>query len=536
MHRALVLLLLVALALALPARAAPPHRGQPAPEVLSQRQARRWMEQVARRENRFYQPGVGFDRKSGMTFDGVNIDFRTGKPVFTRNWSAPSKECLHVALLVKAVQGDRTAELMISPDPNRPELAKQRALEVLRDKIASYEKFNRDFPGFGGFLPWYRVENGQVAPVPDVWGKRPDGTPVKGEGWGTRVPSLDNGQLAWSLYYAANTLESLGYRDLARRYRAHFELMGKNVVRIFYDPRTRQMRAEARLLRGNQVPPEKNSYGINKNNPYYLSDAYEGLMLCHFADLFGDWGRHGSGKEAIWAEPRRKPAVCRVRGEGQKRAASKVTLVKPWVGSSHEEWGQLLLPFCDVPLDRTLFENAQRARTAYSADHGIAGLFASTHKPIARTAAPEYRSLLGFRAPGATLERSTSRKIVAPYAAFPLALLPGGKPLFATWLKTMLEAPRMFGPYGMGESCTVDGKKMAPCLTWDGKALPMLAWMGGIRDDVRRYLKRDGKLDPFLARVQADYRLFEGVRIEGTDLPLRPPTATIPRAMPDFVP
>jgi hypothetical protein len=527
-----------------PAQAAPSHlspRRTATPiKLLSPRQARSWMEKVARRENGFYQSGVGYDRQTGMTFDGLNIDFKTGKPVYTRNWSAPSKECLHVALLVKAVQGDRTAQLMMSPDPGHPELARSRALQVLTDKIASYEKFDREHPGYGGFLPWYQIERGKVAPVPTVWSKKPDGTPVKGEGWESRVPSLDNGQLAWSLYYAANALGSLGYGDLARRYQAHFDLMGENVVRIFYDPKAKQMRAEARMLRGNEVAPDKNRYAINKQNPYYLSDAYEGMMLCHFADLYGDWRGNPEGKEAIWAMPRRQPVTFNAKvadgqAHGSRMTTRKITMVKAWVGSSHEEWGQVLLPFSDVALDKTLFLNAQRARTAHSADHKIAGLFASTHKPIRKTAAPEYQGLLGFRAPGVTLERSASQTIVAPYAAFPLALVPGGKPLFATWLKTMLDAPRMFGPLGMGESCSVSGKKIAPCLTWDGKALPMLAWMGGIRGDVRRYLKRDGKLDPFLARVRADYRLFEGVPIEGTDLPMRAPTATIPRAMAGFV-
>jgi len=99
---------------------------------------------------------------------------------------------------------------------------------------------------------------------------------VKGEGWENRVPSLDNGQLAWSLYYAANSLKALGYDGLAKRYQAHFDLMRKNAVKIFYDPKAKQMRAEARLLRGNKVAPTKNAYAINKDNPYYLSDAMRG--------------------------------------------------------------------------------------------------------------------------------------------------------------------------------------------------------------------------------------------------------------------
>ena len=39
---------------------------------------------------------------------------------------------------------------------------------------------------------------------------------------------------------------------------------------------------------------------------YFLDDPYEGLLLCHFADLFGNWKEHPEGKDAIWKTPRRK--------------------------------------------------------------------------------------------------------------------------------------------------------------------------------------------------------------------------------------
>lgn len=482
------------------------------------------MHRLARRENRFYQPGVGLDARTGMTFDGLNIDFRSGKPVETRNWSAPSKESLHVAMLVKAVAGDRTARTLMSPDPRRPGRGAARALQILERKIATYERFNRDYPGFGGFLPWYRVNGGHIEPQ----GRGRDG-------WQTRVPGLDNGQLAWSLYYAANTLEALGHTDLARRYRVHLELMQENVVRVFYDPGAKKMRAEASLLRGNRRAPRKNAYALNPDNPYYLDDPYEGLMLCHFADLFGNWSAHPEGRQAIWSAPRRQPASYRVRAPDQPTLDGKrVTIARSWVGSSHEDWGELFLPFTDVKLARTLFENTQRVRTLHSATRGIPGLFASTHRPTDGKTPTEYVSKLGFTGRSATLDRAVSQRIVAPYAAFPLALARGGRATFAAWLKTMIRAPRMLGPFGMGESCSTDGKGMAPCLTWDGKALPMLAWMGGIRDEVRTYLKRDKLYGQFLRRVEGDLRLFKGHPIEGADLPLAPPTAKVPRGMSGF--
>jgi hypothetical protein len=491
---------------------------------LTERRAVRFMRRLARRENPFYQPGVGLDARTGMTFDGVNIDFRTGKPVETRNWSAPSKESLHVAMLVKAVAGDRTAQTLFSPSARRPGRGATQALAILERKIATYERFNRDFPGFGGFLPWYRVSGDRIEPQ----GKGRNG-------WQTRVPGLDNGQLAWSLYYAANTLKALGHTGLARRYSAHLELMQKNVVRVFYDPGAKKMRAEASLLRGNRRAPQKNVYALNPDNPYYLDDPYEGLMLCHFADLFGNWSANPEGRQAIWSTPRRQPASYRVRAPGQPKLNGKrVTIAKSWVGSSHEDWGELFLPFTDVKLARTLFENAQRVRTLHSATRGIPGLFASTHSPTDGTTPTKYVSKLGFIGKSATLDRAVSQRIIAPYAAFPIALARGGRTTFATWLKTMVQAPRMLGPYGMGESCSTDGKGMAPCLTWDGKALPMLAWMGGIRDEVRAHLKRDGLYSQFLRRVEGDLRLFKGRPIHGVDLPLARPTTKVPRGMGGF--
>ena len=502
---------------------------------LSKRQARHLIKTVARRENRFYQPGVGFDGRTGMTFDGQNISFKTGQLVKTRNWSAPSKESLHVALLVKAVSGDKIARTLMAPHPRMPWRAKGRALSVLEQKISTYERFNREFPGFGGFLPWYQVERGRIAPIPATRSKGSDGKVHHNEGWESLVPSLDNGQLAWSLYYAANTLKKLGHHKLAARYQAHFDLMRDNVVRIFYDPQARKMRAEARLLKGSSVSPEHNVYSINKKNPYFLTDPYEGLMLCHFADLFGKWQATPRGKEAIWTTPRRQPATYVTKPDPKRGTpARRITIVKSWVGSSHEEWGEAVLPFTDLPIARKLSVNAQRSRTAYSAQNKIPGMFASTHQPISRTAAPGYLSLLGFRSKGATLERAVSSTVVTPYAAFPLALAPGGKRVFATWLKTMVSAPRMFGPYGMGESCSIKGDKMAPCLTWDGKALPMFAWMGGIRTEVRALLKRDGLYRPFLRRVAADFKNFRGIPIEGTDAPIMAPSASIPRGMAGF--
>jgi hypothetical protein len=432
------------------------------------------MRSLIRREAKFYRPGIAFDGKSGMTHDGHDVDFHTGRlrPGGLRNWSAASKESLHVTMLVKSLAGDPTARRLFPP---------REALVQLERKIASYERFHREHPGYGGFLPWYKVEGGRILPMPD---------------WQNRVPGLDNGQLAWSLYVAAHALEEKGHRGLAARYRRHLDLMKRNVVAIFFDPGAGKLRAEARLERGNQVPVARNRYR-NQVADYFLDDAYEGLLLNHFADLFGDWRGQESGRESLWAAPRRLPVQYRTQ------SGRAITVARGHWFSSHEDWGFLVLPFLDDPGARKLYDAAQRVRVTHAHEDGLPGLLASTHQPLTAPGTPGYVSNLGI---SSIAKHPARTDILTPYAAFPLALW--DRHAFVDWLRKMVSAPGMLGPYGMGESFSAAGGH-APVLTWDGKALPMVAWMGGTIAETRRYLERDGLLGRFLARVRADYRLFE---------------------------
>lgn len=504
------------------------------------------MEQVARRESHAQAPGVLHDAETGLTFDGHAIDFVTGKVVGApRDLSAASKESLDISLLVKAVQGDRIAQLAVSPTGN-PADAIPVALDRLRRKIDSYRDFDERYPGFGGFLPWFRIDGPpgrrKMEPLSD---------------WKDRIPALDNGQLAWSVYHAASALKAAGYRDLAAKYDAHLKLMSKHVVGMFFDPVEQTIRAEARIVGPNRKAPNENRYVTNPDNLYYLNDSSEGLLMVHFADLFGTWApAHArsdqsptrtsaapspsttvtahtdavkfddapSARDALWTIPRHIPATF------VTRAGSRITTERGWRFSSHEEWGYLMLPFRDIPIANALFVNAQRARTAFAADEGRPGLYASTHLPQVGNASPLYENRMGI--PSIATEGTEAMSVYAPYAAFPLALV--DKNMFATWMKNMLSAPRMFGEHGIGESFDGAGNAIAPVLTWDGKALPLLAWSGGISSDVRAALQRDGKYDRFLATVAAGYRRFTMATLEGANVPLSPPSAGVPRAMSDF--
>ena len=438
-----------------------------------------FLDELARRERPFYRPGVAFDGATGMTYDGHGIDFETGElRGAPRNWSAASKESLHLILLIQALQGKASAVAALGADP----------LPVLEAKAAAYERFDRRFPGFGGFLPWYEIKAGEAHPLKD---------------WEDRVPALDNGQLAWSLYLAAHELRRAGYAQLARRYEALLARIRENAVRVFFDPQARKIRGEARLLRPSSVPAESNAYGTQG---YFMEDPYEGLLMAHFMDLFGDWRAQPANREAFWARPLRRL----IRWE---RHGAALTVEQAWVGSSHEQWGFLILPYRDVPLADRLFLNFQRARTWDAARRGWPGLRASTHIPVRGEGTLEYAPFLGVE--GLGREASLPDPIFAPYAAFPLAL--ADPAAFSAWLQRMLEAPGMWGPYGIGESFAPSGAR-APLLTWDGKALPLIAFMGGVVDDVRSALKRDGLYEAFLARVRADYDRLGAAKLEGESL------------------
>jgi hypothetical protein len=475
--------------------------------AMTPEQAERFLDDFVHKENPFYQPGVSYDDKTGVTVDGHPIAWKTGELLGDpRTFSAASKESLHLAFLALAVGGNPTARKLLAPTDGSG--VDQRVLSVLEKKIATYERFDREFPGFGGFLPWYKIADGRIVPDPH---------------WMTRVPGLDNGQLAWSVYLAAHVLEDHGHHDLARRYAQHLEKMKANVVRVFYDPLLRQLRCEAVLLRGPDVPPEHNAYRT-KDAHFLLDDAFEGTLLGEFAASFGVWQDHPEGRDAIWSTPRRVPALYRA-----PKSRVKITIDEGNWHSSHEQWAYGVLPYLDDPIMRVIFENTQRARTINAAERGERGLAASVNGPRKGDGDTEYISALGIRARGINKEKLDRRHVYTPYGAFPLGLVTGGRPVYASWLAMMANQPGMSTPYGIAESYSASGKRHAPLLTWDVKGLVALGILGGLGDVMRPYMQKDGIYDAFRERVRADRSAFDGKPIVGTDAPLRDPCVRLVR-------
>jgi hypothetical protein len=92
----------------------------------------------------------------------------------------------------------------------------------LTKKIATYEDFNKRYPGFGGFFPWMTVNGSKVDPSSD---------------WVNRVPSLDNGELFWAMYGLLEVLETK-YPDqtsLIKKWTDAVNRMSVNSVKVFYE-------------------------------------------------------------------------------------------------------------------------------------------------------------------------------------------------------------------------------------------------------------------------------------------------------------
>jgi len=141
-----------------------------------------FMRSVCTWESQFHSDKVGINEASGLTYDGTQIDFDTGKPhTPLHDFSASSKESLHVSVLALALQGDSNAQLFIN-NGEAGFAAIKRSLILSDRKISSYEKFNQNYPGFGGFLPWFRVNDSGIVVFTDQM-------------WKDHVPGLDNGRM-----------------------------------------------------------------------------------------------------------------------------------------------------------------------------------------------------------------------------------------------------------------------------------------------------------------------------------------------------
>ena len=125
-----------------------------------------FLHQVMYWEGNFAKHRVGLDEILGVTYDGHGIDYYTGLPLegYLHYWSAASKESVHLMMLAKALQKNEYALQFVCNDCGNSTAQYNYALTLLERKITTYEQWNMNYPGCGGFLPWYDANSTGLSP------------------------------------------------------------------------------------------------------------------------------------------------------------------------------------------------------------------------------------------------------------------------------------------------------------------------------------------------------------------------------------
>ena len=414
---------------------------------------------------------IARDKNKELIYDGYMLDEKTGKPVKCRYWSAPSKECLDVALCVKAISGDPYCAILFAGGDK--EKAKEKAVEILTGKMDSYMAYYRDYPGYGGFMPWYYIQD-KVTPT---------------NNWMDYVPALDNGEWIWVLLVAEKSLRKEGYIELADRYEEYLSMLQKNAVKIFYDKEAMKIRADVHILNMSDV---NSGYETAHDRLKYITGehgVHEGVMIVTYITLFGNLSE--KEKEAIWKD------IKMVRIEHKYG-----TTWQGYWGSAHESWAYLFMPYRDMTHYRDLFRIREIIRSQNARERGYPGLTASIGKP----GEDGYLSACGIEGVGS--QPVEYNNVFAPYGAFPMILEFSDKQegnYGLAWLLNMLQARKMQGPLGGGESGTNDGTLVSYSKTVDGTFPILVALMGGLEKETAQMLKDYGVYEEFIQIMEEEY-------------------------------
>jgi hypothetical protein len=435
------------------------------------------LEQFLDHEAAFFQ--VARDPDSGLTDDGWDLDPRTGEPLKPRKFSAASKECLDLALLVKALHGHPLIARVVSPDD--PEQAPQIAREILAKKIRSYEAYRQAYPGFAGYMAWF--ESGAQA--------RPMG------GWQKAFPTLDLGEMMWALLLAERALEDTGHQQLADQYRAFNQKLAQKARDAMFHPTKIGVRGRVEV--SDPLSAETTYHGDGLMTGEH--GVHEGQMIVLYMSLYG--GLTPEESDVVWKD------IAMKRVEHPYG-----TTWQGFWGSPHEQWAYLFLPYRDLPEYRQLFRIREKIRTLNAAERGYPGLGASAHHPLGKG----YMSAVGIEGIGS--QPLEFQDTYTPYGAFPLLLEFAGQSannVGLVWLHNMLLGPGMQGPFGAGESGDNAGTGVAPIKTIDATFTTLLALSGGLEEETADMLRADGKYDQFLDIMRGEYEEVFG------DVPLREP-------------
>ena len=460
--------------------------------------------------------GVGFNNQTGVTYDGHKIDYTTGDlHENLQYWTAASKEAIHVNMLSLYLMDNVYAQQFFR-NASQDEIE-----QILERKIDSYNDFHRRYPGFGGFLPWFAANGSAMNLL---------------QGWESKVPGLDNGQLLWSIKILIATLKDKRLFNLADRYQQRLELMTQTAIPIFYEAQRGGLRCEAGI-----VQMFNESLMINPNNYFtagtcLLDDPYEGELMTYFMDLYAPWTLFNypiNERDRLWAYKRARL----VRAEyNTSTTPSQVTVQKGFWFSSHEQWKYFYLPYQDVDLQRRLFINGEKVRVYHSAVNRIPGLYAS----VASDAKPgtyqvDYWSACGIEQ--IAFQPVEHHSVVTPYASFPVIM--ANESVGLAWYLNMLQGPAMQNLYGSTEASNVQGTAISPVITWDSKITTIVAMLSAhLTDRTRELLRADGTYDRFVSITESEWTAVFGSKpLLGEDLPWSLPSVQIPRSkngLPDF--
>jgi hypothetical protein len=135
-------------------------------------------------------------------------------------------------------------------------------VDILEKKIASYNDFHRRYPGFAGFLPWFASNGSQMNIL---------------NGWKTKVPGLDNGQLIWSIKILIETLKTKQLFNTAEKYQQRIDLMAKTAIPVFYDSKRGGIRCVSEIKDMFNVSEITNPNNYESAGSCLLDDPYEGI-------------------------------------------------------------------------------------------------------------------------------------------------------------------------------------------------------------------------------------------------------------------
>lgn len=415
-----------------------------------------------------------------MTYDGYALDPKTGEPTKVRDWSAPSKECLDMGILIKALTGDPAASLVVGKgDINK---AKEIAADILDKKMDTYLSFNKEYPGYGGMLPWFKTADDGKSIVPT-------------DDWEGKIPGLDNGQWLWTMLVAEKVLRDQGHEEIADKYKGYLDNVKDKITDMFYDEKAGKIRADV-VVTDPKSPHSKYETIEKGKGAQYLSGedtVHEGSMMVLFATLFGK-GLPEDAAQRIW----NNTEMTRIEHK------YGTTWQGCW-GSAHESWAYLFLPNRDMKEFNDLFRIREVIRTQNAAERGYPGFASSTNKP-----GDECAYLDGEGIEGVGILDVGRNDTFTLYGAFPLLLEFSDKDesegnYGLAWLLNMLKAPAMQGPLGGGESAFNDGTAVSYMKTIDGSFPNVLAMAGGLSKETADTLKQYGKYEQFKKIMLNEY-------------------------------